>query len=123
MRGTGLDEIKHNAIESLTIKGETVKSMAEKKIADFLYAYKIHYDYERAIKLDKIKLIPDFYLRQFGVFVEYWGLTDYKKYKNRMKKKKRMYRKHNLKLISLYPEDLQNLDKIFFDKLKSLVKT
>lgn len=114
-------EINHKAVESTTVKGELVKSMAEKKIADFLHSYNIKYDYERVIYLDKIKFVPDFYLKQFGVFVEYWGLTDFKKYRNRMKKKKRMYRKHNLKLISLYPEDVNKLNEDFFDKLKSLI--
>jgi hypothetical protein len=116
------DEIHHNAQESLTIKGETVKSISEKKIADFFHAYKIKYDYERSIRINNQRLIPDFYLREFGVFVEFWGLKDFKKYKNRMKKKKRLYRKYNLKLVSLYPEDLKNLDSVFFSRLKSLIK-
>lgn len=114
-------KIKHSAQECLTVKGEKVKSYAEKRVADFLTESKIKYDYEKSIILDGKTYLPDFYLRQFGIFVEYWGLVNFKRYKQRMNFKKKIYRKNGLKVISLYPDDLSTLHSSFFIQLKSLV--
>ena len=90
-----------------TLKGEWVKSKAEKKIADFLYTHSINYKYEPT----RIGLRPDFYLPAHGVYIEYWGLADSSdQYRKRMYVKMARYKKHGVNIVSLYPSDMNNLD-------------
>ena len=66
---------------------------------------------------------PDFYLPEFNVFVEYWGLIDDAKYKKeKYDFKKKMYTLNDLDFISLYPKNLKNLDFVFTSKLLDLIK-
>ncbi len=57
---------------------------------------------------------PDFYLPQYNLFVEYWGLVDSldprtkDNYIRTMRWKMAQYR--NIRFISIYPSNLTNLD-------------
>jgi len=67
--------------EYKTLKGEQVKSRAEKLIADFLYTHQIEYRYEdRATwaetATDKAGYSPDFYLPESDVYIEHWGIDE-----------------------------------------------
>ncbi len=59
---------------------------------------------------------PDFYLPQYNLFVEYWGLVDSpdprtrNNYVRAMRWKMAQYRKNNIRFISIYPSNLNNLD-------------
>lgn len=94
----------------LTADRTTVQSRGEQRIADWLSAHDVHYRYD-----DKFQIIqgfairPDFYLQQFDVYIEYWGL-DTTDYKIGMLLKKKLYQQEGKKLISLYPADLPRLD-------------
>jgi len=96
-----------------------VQSKGERRIADWLGKHGIEYRYD-----DKFQIIqgysvrPDFYLQQFDVYVEYWGL-DTTDYKIGMLLKKKLYQQEGKKLISLYPADLGRLDQ----KLTSALQT
>ncbi|MEI8064679.1 MAG: hypothetical protein WCH84_11530, partial [Verrucomicrobiota bacterium] len=66
---------------SVTIRAEQVKSHAEQKIADFLSRNGIRYEYERPIEVgiwifNEELCKPDFYLPDYDVYVEYWGMKD-----------------------------------------------
>jgi hypothetical protein len=114
-----------------TLNGEEVKSKGEKIIADYLFRSNIRYEYEKPaftrgwIFRDKISN-PDFYLPEYDVFVEYWGLvnayhhhvrSDYTKV---MKWKMAQYHNNRIKFISIYPKNLDNLDWIFKAKLREV---
>ena len=84
-----------------TLKGDYVKSIPEKIIADFLFERNIQYTYERHFYLNKVDLneynknqitnsefeeykklqggrgetVPDFYLSDYGIVWEHWGIT------------------------------------------------
>jgi hypothetical protein len=64
---------------STTVTGQRVRSRAERKIADYFTQQDIIYEYEKTAKTnalifkDKISK-PDFYLPQYDLYVEYWGL-------------------------------------------------
>lgn len=81
-----------------TLKGEHVKSLPEKIIADFLFEHNIKYKYERHFFLNKVDLtkhnltsdefekytsisggkgetVPDFYLENYKLVWEHWGIT------------------------------------------------
>jgi hypothetical protein len=109
---------------SVTIRGEQVKSHAEQKIADFLSRNGIRYEYERPIEVgiwifNEELCRPDFYLPDYDVYIEYWGMLDveegYKRrqYRADMARKMKQYQHYDIKLISIYPDNLKNLDWIF----------
>ncbi len=91
-----------------------VRSRAERKLACFFKKHNIDYIYEPTLTLDNIKLHPDFYLSRYGVYVELWGLADTDEgYQKTMALKRRLYQKHRVPLISVYPRHLKDLEKSF----------
>jgi hypothetical protein len=91
---------------SRTLKGEMVKSRTEKRIADYLYRNKVQYIYEKPVALTAVSSIyPDFYLPQFDVYIEYYGLLNHPKLKDKYRKavqfKRQMYFKKNIKVFEL----------------------
>ena len=122
---------KEYGIKSVTQKGEEVKSISEKKIADYLEKNNINYIYEKDLMgkflfWDYKITAPDFYVPDYDVFVEFWGLVDAdddwtkRKYVKNMKKKMAIYYENNIKFISIYPKNLSNLDWIFRVKFKKI---
>lgn len=114
---------------SRTLRGEIVKSQSEKQIADYFYTNRINYRYESQANTDlsafrdKISK-PDFYLLDYSVYVEFWGLIDVAdseqrtKYREDMRWKKEQYYKNGIKFISLYPWHLNELDGAFRTQFK-----
>lgn len=109
---------------STTRLGVPVRSRAERTIADYLESIGVRYEYERELVarfwIFRRKVsCPDFYLPEYDVYVEYWGMLDVKddyertKYERSMKYKMARYHELGIKFISLYPADLPNLDASF----------
>lgn len=87
-----------------------VRSKAEKRVANFFTDQGIKFVYEKKLRLDRVTLHPDFYLPEFKVYVEYWGLADSDPdYDNTHRAKLRLYREHNIPIISIYPRHISNL--------------
>jgi len=118
---------KQYGTPSKTKQGKTVRSHGEQQIADYLHENNIRYQHEAPAfaglfgpKISK----PDFYLPDYHVFVEYWGMVDVEdrrtreRYVKNMKWKMRQYHVHHIKFISIYPSNLDNLDWIFRAKFK-----
>lgn len=64
-----------------TLKGEEVRSRAEKLIADFLFTHRVDYRYEDIATWadtapDKGKYAPDFYLPEYRTYIEHWGIDE-----------------------------------------------
>ncbi len=110
-------------------------SKAEEKIADYFKRKNIIYHHHYQIKVPKpifkvlnipfvnLTIEPDFFLPEFNVFVEYWGMIDDPKYKEEQYDiKKKLYKDNELDLISLYPKNLKNLDFAFTSKLLDIIK-
>ncbi len=77
----------------------------------------IRYVYEKGAQTDalifKQTFASDFYLSDYNVYVEYWGLLDTsKKYQRSMKWKMAQYDKNGIKFISIYQNNMKNLDSI-----------
>lgn len=104
-------------IVSQTLKGDLVRSKAEKHIADFLFRRKIQYEYEPHLKLGTKTVRPDFYLPDQGVYIEFWGLVSQPEYVARMRWKLRLYHQFRIKLVSLYQTDLTNMEEYLINKL------
>ena len=92
-----------------TSSGVRVRSNSERRIAELLDKRCITYRYEHPMILDGVKLKPDFYLPREKVYIEFWGLVGNKYYEKIMRMKRRLYKKHNVKVISLYPRHMRNL--------------
>jgi DNA helicase-4 len=116
---------------AVTNNGETVKSYGERQIADYLSSRNIRYIYEKEARSQGIifsKHIsnPDFYLPDYDVYIEYWGLVyaDDRKvreeYVRTMKWKMRQYYDAKIKFISIYPNNLNYLDWIFRKKFEEV---
>ncbi len=119
-------------VKSVTERGEEVRSIAERKIADYFTKSNINYVYEREAKtkgifFDSKISSPDFYLPDYDVYVEYWGLVDVgdyetrKRYEKKMRWKMAQYHENKIKFISIYPSNMENLDWIFRKKFKEVM--
>jgi len=118
-------------VKSITERGEEVRSIGERKIADYFARNDINYVYEKVAKgkglfFDYDISSPDFYLPDYDVYVEYWGLVDAddnftrEEYVRNMKRKMAKYYENNIKFISIYPGNLENLDWIFRRKFRKV---
>jgi DNA helicase-4 len=58
----------------LTLSGIQVKSLAEKEIANFFFMHGIACEYERQVPWLSQRYRPDFYLPEFDITIEHWGL-------------------------------------------------
>jgi len=69
---------------------------------------------------------PDFYLPDYDVYVEFWGLLSAEdhltrnNYERHMRRKMAIYHKNNKRLVSIYPDNLNNLDWIFRKKFRNV---
>ena len=102
-----------------TKQGERVRSKAEKYIANYFFDNNIKYVYEKELRLEPgVVLSPDFYLTDYGVYVEYWGLLDKQFYRREMAYKMKHYRRHGIRYISLYEDNMLNLNYHFRKRFK-----
>lgn len=107
-------------ITSITDRGETVRSKAEKTVADWLAQNKYEYELEHRLKFPSGDvLVNDFYLPAGDINIEYWGMTT-KEYLKRKKTKKKLYKKHRLKLVSVEAEHLSELDEYLPEEIKKM---
>ncbi|AJF06222.1 HEAT repeat domain-containing protein [Geoalkalibacter subterraneus] len=97
--------------------GTWVQSDGERLICEVLHAERIRYRYDERFRiLDGYAIRPDFYLPEFDVYIEYWGM-DTADYKIGMLKKQQLYQQQGKRLVSLYPEDKPRMRDALLDKL------
>ena len=133
LKDKNFDNFDSDVKEKCTIEtksGNNVQSKGENLIANFLYNNDIDFDYDSQITLKSNEknrngyttnwVRPDFYLNESGIVIEYWGLKGKSDYDSKMDFKKRIYKECRQKFISIYPEDLSELDKKLHIKLKRL---
>ena len=112
---------KQYGIPTKTERGETVKSYSESRIADYFTRNGIRYEYEH--RISGIGHL-DFYLPDYDLVVEFWGLVDAddenvrKRYVKTMKWKMAQYYSRKIKFVSIYPSNLSNLDWVFRKKFE-----
>lgn len=84
------------------------KSGGERKIAYFLDKHSIKYQYEAGVLVnsadEKHRLwYPDFYLPEFGAYIEYYGMVGKRNYDRGIKAKQSVYSKMGMAVISVFP--------------------
>lgn len=98
--------------------GTVVQSKGERRIADWLTARGLTYRYDAKFRIiSEFQIRPDFFLPELDVYIEYWGI-DTPQYKMSMYKKQTLYQQEGKRLISVYPQDLPNLDGLMTAKLR-----
>jgi DNA helicase-4 len=114
-----------------TIQGEKVKSIEELTIANFLFLNGIAYDYEKPYPFGDVVYRPDFYLKDYDIYLEHFGvdennranwLTPFneQKYIAEMEIKRETHKTHHTKLLETYSYYSRN--KVLLDKLKELLE-
>jgi DNA helicase-4 len=114
-----------------TIQGEKVKSVEELTIANFLYLNGIEYEYEKKYPFGEILYRPDFYLKDYDIYLEHFGvdennrakwLTPFKEkeYVEQMELKREAHKTHNTKLLETY--SYYNRDNVLLDKLAAMLQ-
>lgn len=101
--------------------GTLVQSDGERIIAEWLTARSIRYRYDERIRIiEGYAVRPDFYLPEFDLYIEYWGM-DTLDYKIGMLKKQKVYQMTSKKLVSLYAADKPNLAENLKKKLSKYI--
>ncbi len=119
---------------SRTKRGEMVRSRAERQIADYFYENGVNYRYEDRVSATNSAFSekvgrPDFYLPDFDLYVEYWGLvdagdsSDRNRYHAEMEWKKKRYYESRIRFVSLYPWHLDDIDGGFKNEFKKVMKS
>lgn len=114
-----------------TIQGEKVKSVEELTIANFLYLNGIEYEYEKPYPFSNTMYRPDFYLKDYDIYLEHFGvdenngakwLTPFneKKYVEEMELKRNTHKTYNTKLLETY--SYYNRNNVLLDKLKQMLQ-
>lgn len=97
--------------------GVLVQSDGERLIADWLTDHNVAFRYDERFRiLSGHAVRPDFFLPEFDVYVEYWGMET-ADYKIGMLKKQQLYQHEGKRLISLFPDDKPQLDSVLASKL------
>ena len=101
------------------IDGHLCSSMLEKAVDDFLHEHGIDHTREPLYPFDD-QLNPNTRLRadwllSDGTFVEMWGMPDDPAYADRMRKKKELAARCQLRLLGITPTEIGSLRAIFAD--------
>ena len=104
-----------------TLDQVAVQSKGEKRIGDWLAAKGIRYLYDERYRIvADAALRPDFYLPEFDIYIEYWGMET-KDYLERKREKQFLYQRAAKRLISLGPDDLPRIEEILEEKLSRYI--
>jgi hypothetical protein len=110
-----------------TEQGFKVRSKGEKQIANFLYNNSIPCLYESISLPITTKpfagniCTPDFYIKQWNIFIEFYGGHP-NSYKKKVLKNK-IYKSHHIPVIAITPSELENLDYYLLKQGKQLSQT
>ena len=98
---------RSRGIQCLARDGHVCRSLGEKTIDDYLHKHGIFHEKEPLYPEGNYR--ADFAVS--GAFVEYLGLRGNPEYDAKTEEKLRICRRHGIKIILIYPEDLLCLDK------------
>lgn len=99
------------------------KSAGERKIAEVLDKYGISFKYESPVIVidnDSKQRIwyPDFYLPEFGLYIEFFGLAGVPSYDEMIREKLAVYRNHQIEVIPVYQKNINSGFKFYLtDKI------
>ncbi len=114
-----------------TMQGERVKSVEELIIANYLYLNGVEYEYEKPYPYGQAMYRPDFFLTDYEIYLEHFGVDEYnrakwltpfneQKYLETMQLKRETHKAYGTKLLETY--SYYNRDKILLKKLKEMLE-
>ena len=114
-----------------TLQGERVKSVEELTIANFLFLNSIAYEYERPYPHGEVMYRPDFYLSDYDIWLEHFGVDENNcakwlspvhelKYVQDMEIKRQAHKQYNTKLLETY--SYYNRDNRLLQKLREMLE-
>ena len=114
-----------------TFQGEKVKSVEELNIANFLFLNGINYEYEKRYPVDGFIYQPDFYLKDYDIYLEHFGIDENNRatwlnefneraYIDEMEKKRQTHLENGTKLLETY--SYYNKNNVLIDKLKEILE-
>ena len=126
---SGSRRISKNKLD--TFSGERVKSVEELMIANFLFLNGVNYEYEKLYPHGDHMYRPDFYLTDYDIWLEHFGINkngrakwlsefQEKQYLKSIHKKRAKHRLYRTKLLETY--SWYNRDNILLDKLREMLE-
>lgn len=110
-------KVNSSKLKYKTRQGFKVRSKCEKQIADFLHKNKIQCKYEaEALNLEGNIFVPDFYLPDYEIYMEYYGGFPGSWKKKVLKNK--LYAKYSVDCIFITPAELKDLDNSLLGELR-----
>lgn len=95
--------------------GMYLRSKSETILCNWCYDNYISISYEKRLPI-KEEVYTDFYLNQYKIYIEVWGLND-ENYLRRKAQKIKLYEENGFNLISLTEDDIKNIDDVMPLKL------
>lgn len=86
-----------------TPKPQGLRSGGEEIIADILDELEVEWHYEKTLVLGGERVLPDFYLPDYGLYIEYWGMRHNAAYDARRRFKQRLYADYGVPVLELWP--------------------
>jgi DNA helicase-4 len=117
------------AVELRALSGDLVKSFAELDIANFLFHNGVRFEYEARYPHVPERYQPDFYLPDYGIWIEHFGIDkkgntapfiDRNKYHREMAWKRGIHALYNTKLLETF--SWQKSDGVLTRRLNDLLK-
>ncbi len=95
--------------------GDKCYSSSEQIITNYLIDHNVfyikEYEYYNIIPDIESDIVMDWYID--GVVVEYFGMQKFERYELKTEMKQKICKENNIKIISIFPEEIKYLDKIF----------
>jgi hypothetical protein len=98
----------------------------EGRIGRYFVENGVRYEHETVATRDRrvfrrMLAKPDFYLPDYGVYVEYWGMAHAgPDYARQMRRRMAVYNAHNIRFVSIFPEDLGKLGLVFRARFREI---
>jgi len=106
----------------ITTDGVAVQSRGEMIIANWLSSHAIRYLYDERLRIAGDTVIrPDFYLPEFDLYIEYWGMET-PEYLENKRYKQFLYQRASKKLISLSFREFERLEALLQEKLSRYIR-
>lgn len=100
--------IMQQEMKDIISKKEELKSAGERRIAGFFRQHAIRYIYEHGVFIsdeEKTKIwYPDFFLPEYAVYIEYYGMAGNADYDKGIKKKTEVYASIGIDVIPIFPD-------------------
>jgi hypothetical protein len=123
-----IDSIKWRVLgirKKIKIQDDYKRSEGEDIIAEFFEEEGINFEEQMQIKLQndtKAYRIPDFFLPDYNIYVEFLGKWNDEQFKEEYKHKMAQYHKNNIPCIYFYPDNLGILNFLFKKRIRKELK-